>query len=73
MGRKKLQMKRIDDKSSRQVAVVVLSSRGKLYESCAGADRSVFLGFRFGPKLFMGIKMEFNDAIPTPNRFHHAT
>ncbi|KAK2969328.1 hypothetical protein RJ640_030869 [Escallonia rubra] len=63
MGRKKLQMKRIDDKNSRQVtfckrrsglmkkarelsvlcdgqvAVVVLSSRGKLYESCAGADR----------------------------------
>ncbi|KAK3033346.1 hypothetical protein RJ639_034396 [Escallonia herrerae] len=66
MGRKKLQMKRIDVKSSRQVtfckrrsglvkkarelsilcdaqvAVVVLSRRGKLYESCAGADR--FLG-----------------------------
>ncbi|KAK2969329.1 hypothetical protein RJ640_030870 [Escallonia rubra] len=67
MGRKKLQMKRIEDKSSRQVmfckrrsglvkkarelpilcdvlvAVVVFSSRGKLYESCAGADRFLVL------------------------------
>ncbi|XP_071709348.1 truncated transcription factor CAULIFLOWER D-like [Rutidosis leptorrhynchoides] len=65
MGRKKLEMKRIEDKSSRQVtfskrrsglikkarhlsvlcdvdiAVVVFSAGGKLYESCSGTCSSV--------------------------------
>ncbi|XP_024989405.1 truncated transcription factor CAULIFLOWER A-like isoform X2 [Cynara cardunculus var. scolymus] len=67
MGRRKLEMKRIEDKSSRQVtfskrrsglnkkarqlsvlcdvdiAVVVFSSRGKLYEYCSGRTDSVGL------------------------------
>ncbi|GJY95923.1 K-box region and MADS-box transcription factor family protein, partial [Tanacetum coccineum] len=61
MGRRKLEMKRIEDKNSRQVtfskrrtglmkkarhlsvlcdvdiAVLVFSARGKLYESCSGS------------------------------------
>ncbi|GJW97674.1 K-box region and MADS-box transcription factor family protein [Tanacetum coccineum] len=71
MGRRKLEMKRIEDKNSRQVtfskrrtglmkkarqlsvlcdvdiAVVVFSSRGKLYEFSGGSNRVAlkFLGF----------------------------
>ncbi|CAI9278174.1 unnamed protein product [Lactuca saligna] len=82
MGRRKLEMKRIEDKNSRQVtfskrrsglnkkarhlsvlcdidvAVVVFSSRGKLYEYCSGSTTSVELILSRYQKSILGTEEE---------------
>ncbi|PKI42286.1 hypothetical protein CRG98_037337 [Punica granatum] len=85
MGRKKLEMKRIEDKSSRQVtfskrrsglikkarelsilcdvevALLVFSSRGRLYEFCSGNRPPVPIVFRLRPRRFPILAVRFHD------------